>query len=116
MPIKSTSEVDFGHSNHEIVGGYEEREWECMLSAICRKNIFQGGIQQCRSLASMGDGFLDEFGGAVDEEALLGANDCVLQELARGKGALFKFTQRTQRIWDFTQSGESWSNPQTALR
>ena len=43
--------------------------------------------QRC-SLTCLGDGFLDDFGGAKDEEALLGARDCGVEELACGKGAV----------------------------
>jgi len=44
---------------------------------------------QCRSLTGLGDSFLNDFGGAVDEEALLGAGDGGVEGLARGEGASF---------------------------
>ena len=45
-------------------------------------------FEQCRSLTGVGDGFLDDFGGTVDEEALLGTGDGGVEELACGKGAV----------------------------
>ncbi len=45
-------------------------------------------FEQCRSLTGVGDGFLDDFGGAEDEEALLGARDCGVEELACSEGAV----------------------------
>ena len=45
-------------------------------------------FEQRRSLTALGYGFLDDFGGAVDEEALLGAGDGGVEELACGEGAI----------------------------
>jgi hypothetical protein len=46
-------------------------------------------FEPCRSLIGFGNGFLNDFGGAVDEEALLGAGDGGLKELAHGEEASF---------------------------
>ena len=62
-------------------------------------------FEQCRSLTGVGDGFSDDFGGAVDEEALLGAGDGGVEELACGEGAVGFFGQYDEDILVFAALG-----------
>ena len=62
-------------------------------------------FEQCRSLTGLGDGFLNDFGGAVDEEALLGAGDGGVKELACGEGAVGFFGQYDEDILVFAALG-----------
>jgi len=74
-----------------------------------RELLGRGGsemeFEQCRSLAGVGDGFPDDFGGAVDEEALLGAGDGGVEELACCEGAVGFFGQYDEDILVFAALG-----------
>ena len=50
-------------------------------------------VEQCRSLTALGYGFLDDFGGSVNEETLLRAGDGGVEELASREGAVRFFGQ-----------------------